>query len=81
MAAAFDLVADRADVFDALAGELVEDPIDVALAGKDRAGIAAGHHDDDVDRLDDLVGPGFGGLAGDVDARSAIAAMAEGLIS
>jgi hypothetical protein len=65
---AFDLVADGADVFDCLAGGVVEDPVEVALAGEDGAGVAAAHGDHDVGGADDLVGPGFGELAGDVDA-------------
>src|SRR4030095_6078768 len=66
--APFDLVADGAGVFDGLAGGGVEDPVEVALAGEDGAGVAAAHGDDDVGGADDLVGPGFGEFSGDVDA-------------
>ena len=55
--AAADLVADRADGVDAEAGGVVELPVLVALAGEDRAGVAAAHRDDDVGGPDDLVGP------------------------
>ena len=65
---AFDLVADGPDGVDALAGGVVELPVLVALAGEERAGVAAAHGDDDVGGPDDLVGPGLGVLAGDVDA-------------
>ena len=44
-----------------------EDPFFVVFAGDDGAGVAAAHGDDDVGGLDDLVGPGLGVLAGDVD--------------
>jgi hypothetical protein len=47
---------------------VVEIPILVTFAGEDGAGIAAAHGDDDVCGADDLVGPGLGVLAGDVDA-------------
>ena len=47
---------------------VVERPVLVALAGEDRAGVAAAHGDHDVGGLDDLVGPGLGVLPGDVDA-------------
>ncbi|OKI48893.1 hypothetical protein A6A27_36370 [Micromonospora sp. CB01531] len=43
-----DLVADRADGFDALADGVFELPVLVALAGEDGAGVAAAHGDDDV---------------------------------
>ena len=63
-----DVVADRADGVEVLAGGVVEHPFLVAFAGEDRAGVAAAHRDDDVGGLHDLVGPGFGELVGDVDA-------------
>ena len=50
--AAVDLVADRADRVDALAGGVVELPVLVALAGVERARVAAAHRDDDVGGLD-----------------------------
>ena len=61
--AAFDLVADGSDGGGVLAGGVGEVPVFVALAGEDRAGVAAAH-DDDVGGADDLVGPGLGELAG-----------------
>ena len=57
-----DVVADGSDGGDVLAGGVVERPVFVALAGEDRAGVAAAHGDDDVGGLDDLVGPGLGEL-------------------
>ena len=63
-----DVVADRADGIDGLAGGVGQFPVLVSLAGEDGAGVAAAHGDDDVGGLHDLVGPGFGELAGDVDA-------------
>src|SRR6266581_1511602 len=65
---AFDLVAHGPDGFEALAGGVVEVPVEVPLAGEDRAGVAAAHGDHDIGGADHLVGPGFGELAGDVDA-------------
>src|SRR5262245_21533571 len=65
--ALFDFVADGPDLFDGLAGGIVEGPVLVAFAGEDRAGVAAAHGDDDVGGTDDLVGPRFGVFAGDVD--------------
>jgi hypothetical protein len=66
--AAFDLVADRADVRDVYACRAGQVPVFVAAAGEDGAGVAAAHGDDDVGGADDLVGPRLGVLAGDVDA-------------
>ena len=63
----FDVVADRADRVDGLAGGIGQFPVLVPLSGEERAGVAAPHGDDDVGGLDDLVGPGLGELAGDVD--------------
>ena len=58
-----DLVADRADGVDVVAGGVVELPVLVALAREERAGVAAAHGDDDVGGPDDLVGPRLGVLA------------------
>jgi hypothetical protein len=41
--AAFDLIPDRPHILHAVAGGVVEDPVEVALAGKDGAGVAAAH--------------------------------------
>ena len=46
-----DLVADRTDGVDALAGGVVELPVEVALAGVERALVATAHRDDDVGGL------------------------------
>ena len=43
-------------------------PVEVALAGEDRAGVAAAHGDDDVGGLDGVGGEQLGTLGGDVDA-------------
>src|SRR5688572_4219943 len=51
---AFDVVPNRPNVVDAAAGRVVELPVEVAAAGKDRAGITAAHRDDDVGGTDDL---------------------------
>ena len=63
----FDVVADRADRVEALAGGVGEFPVFVAFSGEDGSGVAAAHGDDDVGGLHDFVGPGFGVFAGDVD--------------
>src|SRR5882672_687832 len=65
---AFDLVPDRTDVVDILAGRVVEIPVEVTLAGKDRAGVAAAHRDDHIGGADDLVSPRLRELGRDVDA-------------
>ena len=66
--AAFDFVADGADVFDALSCRVLDVPVLVAFAGEDRAGIPAAHRDHDVGGPDGFVGPRLGELSGDVDA-------------
>jgi len=63
-----DVVADGADGVEVLAGGVVELPVFVAFAGEVGAGVAAAHGDHDVGGADDLVGPGLGVFAGDVDA-------------
>src|SRR5512145_462800 len=67
--AAPDLVADGSDGGDVQAGRVVELPVVVALARVEGASVAAAHGDDDVSGADDLVGPWFGELTGDVDAN------------
>jgi hypothetical protein len=54
--AGVDVVADAPDDLERLAGGVVELPVEVALAGEDRAGIAAAHRDDDVAGLHRLTG-------------------------
>ena len=77
-----DLVADGADGVDALAGGVVERPVLVALAGEDRAGVAAAHRDDDVGGPDDLVGPRLRVSSAAMSMpTSAIASTAAGLTS
>ena len=51
-----DLVSDRADVVERLPGRVVELPVEVPLAGVERAGVAAAHRDHDVGRAHELVG-------------------------
>lgn len=65
---ALDGVADGADVVDGPARGIVQRSVEISLAGEDRAGVAAAHADDDIGGADDLVCPGLGELAGDVDA-------------
>jgi hypothetical protein len=50
-----DRVADAADGVKVLAGRVLEDPVPAALPGEDRAGVTAGHGDDDIRGFD---GPG-----------------------
>src|SRR5687768_11160948 len=66
--AALDLVPDRAHRVNAPAVRVVKLPVLVALAGIERAGIAAAHGDDDVGGPHRLLGPRLGVLPGDVDA-------------
>src|ERR1044072_2587220 len=66
--ALFDLIADRSDRFDVLARGILELRVEVALAGEERARVAAAHGDDDVGGAHDLVGPRLGELVCDVDA-------------
>src|SRR5918993_4631285 len=58
--AGVDLVADRADCVDALACGVGELPVEVALAGEDRAGVTAAHRDDDYGGLDGVGGAQLG---------------------
>ena len=76
--ALFDLVADRADRVDALAGGVGQFPVHVTLSGVEGAGVATAHGDDDVGGLDDLVGPGLGVLPVMSMPTSAIAATRRG---
>ena len=75
-----DLVVDRPYGLDALPGGVVEVPVLVALARKDRAGVAATHGDHDVGGLHDLFGPRLGySLA--ISMPTSIAATVAGLTS
>ncbi|KPC77113.1 hypothetical protein ADL26_03645, partial [Thermoactinomyces vulgaris] len=67
--APLDLVADRADGVDALAGRVVELPVQILLAGEVRAGVAAAHGDAHVGGLDGVEGEDLRLLGGDVDAH------------
>ena len=60
--ATLDLVADRSDLVDGPAGGILQLPLLVALPGKDRAGVAAAHRDDDVGRGLRPAGPGDGSI-------------------
>ena len=51
-----DFVADLAHGLEILARRIVERPVLVALAGIDRAGVAAAHRDHDVGLAHELVG-------------------------
>ena len=75
-----DLVADRPDRLDVLAGRVVELPVLIALAGVERAGVAAAHGDDDVGVLDGLIGEHLGCSEAMSMPTSAIASTATGLI-
>src|SRR5690625_357093 len=64
---ALDVVSDGAHGVDALPGGVVELPVLVALAGEDRAGIAAPHRDDHVRRSYGIGGEELWAFGGDVD--------------
>src|ERR1039458_787378 len=64
-----DVVADGADLLYRAARGIGELPVDVALAGIDRARVATAHGDDDVGAAAHLVGQLAWRLASDVDAR------------
>src|SRR6266851_8570678 len=55
-----NLIADRPDLFECLADRVVEFPVLVVLAGRERTGVAAAHRDDDIGSQDELVGPWLG---------------------
>ena len=63
-----DIVADVSDSVEILSGRVIEGPFDVPFAGIDGACVAAPHEDDDIGGADDVIGPGFGKLSGDIDA-------------
>src|SRR5213076_1187357 len=65
--AARDVVANLAHLFEAEADRVDNVPVDVTLAWKDRAGIAAAHRHDDVRPGDVLVGDRLRLFVGDVD--------------
>src|ERR1041385_6238729 len=65
--AAGDVVANLAHLFEAEAGRVDEVPVDVPLAGKDRARVAAAHRHDDLGPGDFLVGDRLRLAVGDVD--------------
>src|SRR5918994_5489302 len=66
--ALLDLVADPAHTLEVRVGRIVELPILVALAGVDRAGVAAPHRDHGVRRPHHLVGEWLGELLPEVHA-------------
>ena len=51
-----------------LAGGIVDLPVEIALAGVDRAGVTAAHRDHDVGGLHDFVGERLRELLGEVEA-------------
>src|SRR6266581_3873045 len=63
------LVADLADLLDALARGIRKLPIQIALARVDRAGVATAHRHDDVRRPHELVGQRLGKLLAQVEAH------------
>ena len=63
-----DFIADRPDGGQVQAGRVGEVPVEVALAGIDRAGVAAAHGDHDVGGLDFAGGQRLGELVGDVES-------------
>lgn len=75
-----DLVANRADLVDSLAGRIVELPVLVRLSGVERAGVTAAHSDHDVGGLGGFRGQNLGRLVGEVNPDLSIAATAAGLI-
>ena len=66
---ALDLVADGTDRLHALACRVVQLPVQVPLAGEDRAGVAAAHGDADVRLLDRVHGEDLRRFGRDVDAH------------
>src|SRR3954447_25971438 len=74
-----DVIPNRPDLLERLAGGILELPIDVTAAGGKRAFVAAPHRDDDVGRPKLVVKPAPWPLAADVDALLAMAATATGL--
>ena len=65
--ACVDVVADGPDLVEGLTGGVGELPLEVALAGEDRAGVSSAHGDHDVSGRDGDGGQAFGELAGQVD--------------
>jgi hypothetical protein len=66
--ASLDLVADLPDVRDGSPGRIRQLPVQVALAGYERALIPAAHRHDDVRRADVAIGPRARPGGADVDA-------------
>src|ERR1019366_685594 len=65
--AGLDVVADRPDHLDGLAGGVGDFPVFVPFAGEDRTGVTAAHRDDHIGGADDVVGQGFGEGFGELD--------------
>src|SRR5690349_20843179 len=63
-----DLVSNRSNGLEVLAGGILELPVLVAPAGKDRTGVATAHRDDDVGLFDGIGIEQLRLLAGQVDA-------------
>ncbi|CDZ91523.1 hypothetical protein RHRU231_840052 [Rhodococcus ruber] len=64
-----DVVTDGADDLEGLPVRVGDGPVEVALAGVDRAGVAAAHGDDHVRGGDDVVGERFGELGAEIEAE------------
>src|SRR5664280_2125598 len=62
-----DVIDDRADFLDGLPGRVFELPVEIALAGIDRAGIATTHGHDDVGLSGRLIVQWFREVLGDVE--------------
>src|SRR3954470_20825873 len=65
---ALDLVPDRANAVEVVAGRVVKIPVEVALAGEDRAHVAAAHGDQYIGGLGGVPVQFAGCVGGDVDA-------------
>src|ERR1035437_7429963 len=66
--AGLDVVTDRPDHLDGLAGRVGNIPVFVAFAGQDRAGATTAHRDDHVGGMEAVVGQRFGEGFGDLDS-------------
>src|SRR5215475_8630887 len=63
-----DVIANRADLLDREPGRIGQVPVEITLAGVDRAGVAAAHGDHNVGSLHLVSSKWLGELSGDVEA-------------